>query len=612
MANLFEIVGEIAIQGVQNAQSAISETNRKASNLADKMGAAGDATQRFGDRVSETGDKATAAAAGIAGVATAAGAAINSVSQTAQQIGVMSERLGVSAEFLQTWQRVAKDLNIEAEALRDGFKEVSLRADEFAETGKGPAADAFKRLGLSQDEIERVKGDTEALFNLVLENIQNVQGQAARQRTADELFGGQAGEQFTNLLNKSQSQIDELVQSAQATGGFFSAEDIENARSFNRRLNETQERLGAVGQKLVAKLLPALEKLLPIVESQLVPALSTAVGAITTLVQAFSSLPTPVQTAVVQMAAFAVTLGPILSIGGRLISVFGSFLKVFGKIPGVNKLIAAGFTSIKAILAPLFTIIGSGVALLASFWGGWKLGKEVIAPLIKEFLPGVWKWIGKVVAAFVNWKDTLATVWAFIKEQTKALWQFFKQIFQRLKTFFVEITTAVFDKAKQWAIQFKEFVVGKITALWNGIKSILDSLKQGFLDAFEFIKAQTIGRVKSMVDTVVGIVEEMWNALTGNSIIPRMANEAVAEFTKMADEAERQGERTKRGLEKSISAAAPRSGTGGGPGAGVLGEGGGGGAQEVNIDMSRATFNDGRDMLNRLKRKGSDLTGAFD
>lgn len=550
MANLFELVGEIAVRGAEASERAISEVDRRGAQLAESLDRAGQRTQRFGNGLSEAGDKATVLSGAMAAAGAGAAQYVTGVTQAAERSLELSERLGVNIEFMQTWQRVARRFGIEAEALRDGIKEVQLRADEFAETGSGPAAEAFERLGLSAGEVRRQAQDVEGFFRLVLDRIRDVEGAAARQRIADELFGGQAGEQFTELLQQSEADIQRLIAEVQASGGIFSEEDARRAREFNRELQSFQERLAAVGREVVIALLPQLRQILPVLESELVPALQGAAQTLGNLVQAFAALPGPMQQAIITGTALSVVLGPLLSIFGRLVSVLGSVISLFARGTRVISLIARPIAAVAGSLGSLAALVARFSGVLTAFWAGWEIGSRVIQPLI--------------------------------------------EMFPRL------------DRAIENAVGFVAVEVPRMLGqAWGRIQEILGNIVDGFFSSFGSIKDAVVARVSDMVDTVVGKVRDMWQALTGNSIIPRLADEAIAEFDRMGEGSERAGERIRRGMTDSV-AGIPAPGAGGMGGAAAAGSAG-----AVNIDLSHSTFHDDQDMLDRLRRNGADVSGAF-
>lgn len=575
-SNLFEVVGEIAVRGAQAAESAIASVDKRAESMAGRLDAAGDRMQGFGNRMSDAGDKATLLSGAMVGAGAAVGGYINSVTQSAERTLEMSERLGVNIEFMQEWERVAKRFGIQGEALRDGIKELTLRADEFAQTGKGPAAEAMERLGLSQEEVAKGSEDVEGFFRMVIDRMRNVEDAAARQRIADELFGGQAGEQFTELLNQSSEEIQKTLEDVRSTGGFFSEEDAQQARQFNREIQRTGERLTAVGRAIVIDVLPTIREVLPVVESQVVPALKTAAGAIAGLIEAFGALPGPVQQAVVTLTALTVVVGPLLSIFGRVISVGGSVLKLFARFPGATRAVSGGIkgitTALGALVAPiskgaamigtlagkltgfmstairpLLALLGRFSAVLGAFWAGWEVGTRIINPIIEMF-PRLDRAIENVVGAV--------------------------------------------------AVEFPKM----LQSGWNKAKSVLGSMVSGFKSAFTSMAQSAIDKASEMASAVINKAQQMWDAMTRNSIIPDMADEAISAFDRMAESGEDSGERMRRGMVDNMSRVDAPSGAR---------RGGGRGDGPTHVDMSHSTFRDDRDMLERMRRKGADMTGAF-
>jgi hypothetical protein len=103
------------------------------------------ATQRglrsIGQAAGAAGAVIGTAAAGVAAFTTAQAGAIEATNRAARRIGVTSEELSRLGY-------VAGQFGVQSDALVDGLKELSLRADEFAVIGKGPAAEAFARIGI--------------------------------------------------------------------------------------------------------------------------------------------------------------------------------------------------------------------------------------------------------------------------------------------------------------------------------------------------------------------------------------------------------------------------------------------------------------------------------
>lgn len=183
--------------------------------------------------------------AGVASVQT-----VRSIAATTRAIaslGDEAKRAGVGLEAFQQWRFVAEQNRIGVDQLVDGLKELNLRGDEFAVTGGGPAADAFKRLGFEASELaERLEDPSE----LMLEIIGRMEGMdtAAQIRTADEVFGGTAGERFVELLGQGEDGIRRTMDRAHELGAVMDSDMIAKAQDLDRRFTEVNTRMRTLWQ----------------------------------------------------------------------------------------------------------------------------------------------------------------------------------------------------------------------------------------------------------------------------------------------------------------------------------------------------------------------------
>lgn len=178
--------------------------------------------------------------AGPAGVVAAVGVAVSAtVGKAAEmargiaQIGDEARRAGVSAQAFQEWKFVAEQNRIGVDQMIDGLKELNLRADEFVVTGKGPAAEAFARLGYSSLELKRKLEDPSALLLEIIGRLEGLDS-AAQIRIADEIFGGSAGERFVELLGQGEDGIRQTINRAHDLGLVLDDELIAKADRFDR------------------------------------------------------------------------------------------------------------------------------------------------------------------------------------------------------------------------------------------------------------------------------------------------------------------------------------------------------------------------------------------
>ena len=213
-----------------------------------------------GSALSAVGPGGLAAAAGIAavvaatvGLARATRTAVDFVAAIQDE----AEQAGVTAEAFQELLFVGNQLSVSQDALTDGLKELNLRADEFAKTGKGPAAEAFKRLGLEQKDVNGRLKDADALFREVIRRMEKLDDTAAEIRVADELFGGTGGEQFVRIVNAGSEAIAKLREEAREMGLVIDS-------SLIARADEARDRLAVLERVIDVQLNSALVDLAPV------------------------------------------------------------------------------------------------------------------------------------------------------------------------------------------------------------------------------------------------------------------------------------------------------------------------------------------------------------
>lgn len=157
-----------------------------------------------------------------------------------------------------------------------------------------------------------------------------------------------AGAQSDTFTTKLAAMND--VQGAAAQAFVEQTEGI-NAAGF--QMQQMQQRVAVLGQKLGDALIPVLGKLLDMA----VP----IVDFLTSAVEWFTELPGPVQTTAIAIAGVAAAVGPLLVVVGTLVSSFGAVAGVVGPLIG-----AIGATGLSGIVATLTTGIAGPVGLVVA------------------------------------------------------------------------------------------------------------------------------------------------------------------------------------------------------------------------------------------------------
>lgn len=165
------------------------------------------------------------------------------------EIGDQAKRAGVNVGDFQEWKYVAEQNRIGIDQMVDGLKELNLRADEFITTGKGPAAEAFERLGFSGAQLaEDLKNPSDLLVEIVARLGE--MDRAAQIRVSDEVFGGSAGERFVELISQGEAGLRQTIQRAHEVGAVMDTEMIRKASDLDRKFNDLAIRAASVGKSL--------------------------------------------------------------------------------------------------------------------------------------------------------------------------------------------------------------------------------------------------------------------------------------------------------------------------------------------------------------------------
>lgn len=186
---------------------------------------------------------------------------IGDVTKGIANIGSEAKRAGLSTRAFQELGYVAQQNRIPIDALTDGMKELSLRADEFIVTGQGSAAEAFQRLGFGADDLKRKLKDPSALLVEIIGKLQQLD-KAAQIRIADELFGGTGGERFVELIDRGADGIGKLISEAHEFGAVMDDEVIARADELDRKWNALGTTISTWTKQAVLGLVGAMDDVL--------------------------------------------------------------------------------------------------------------------------------------------------------------------------------------------------------------------------------------------------------------------------------------------------------------------------------------------------------------
>lgn len=183
------------------------------------------------------------------------------VTREIANVGNEAKRAGLSTKAFQELGFVAQQNRIPIDALTDGMKELSLRADEFIVTGQGSAAEAFQRLGFGANDLKKKLEDPSTLLVEIIGKLEQFD-KAAQIRIADELFGGTGGERFVELLDRGAAGVRDLINQAHELGAVMDDDVIARADELDRKFNALGTSISTYTKQAVLGLVGAMDDLL--------------------------------------------------------------------------------------------------------------------------------------------------------------------------------------------------------------------------------------------------------------------------------------------------------------------------------------------------------------
>ena len=347
---------------------------------------------------------------GVAGIAAFAKKNLDA----ADSMSKLSQRTGIAAPTLDKFRKVAELSDTSIESLERAFPALTKNMDMAAEKAKGPAFEAFQRLGVSVKDQSGNLRSADAVMLDIADRFQGMADGSEKAALASAVFGTRIGSELIPLLNSGGEAVRNM-------GTSLTQDFADKAAAFNDRLENMQEKFGDLGLRLTEALLPALESLVGILE-----------GAI----NAFNALPGPVQSIVAGVTALGVAMTVLAPVIGLVKAGFAALaaLKIGATIAGFAPVIASvgsALSGLLPIIAGVFTgpvgwaalLVGAGAAIFAfrdqigEFLGGIlqpfkdvfsAIGAairgpfETIVGFIKGIINNVLSFVGNAINAAIN------------------------------------------------------------------------------------------------------------------------------------------------------------------------------------------------------------------
>ena len=260
----------------------------------------------------------------------------------------LSQKTGVSVENLSRFQQAAQMAGTDIEGVGKAMGKLAKGMFEAAQTGKGPASEALRSLGISAvDASGKLRGTDQVMLD-VADRFQRMPDGAQKAALAVQLFG-KAGADMIPMLNEGRQAIEGLA----AT---MSTEFANKADAYNDSLAATKAVFGQIGMEIANQLLPYLSSAVdwiakvgigfrdyvvankePIRQTiETIGGIAKAIGpwilGIGGVIIVYKALTEAVKAAAIAQAALAALSGP-----AGWLKLLGAALATGGAVYGINK-----------------------------------------------------------------------------------------------------------------------------------------------------------------------------------------------------------------------------------------------------------------------------------
>ena len=188
----------------------------------------------------------------------ALGTLVKMTANTADSIQKMSNRLGVSTEFLSQYRHVAELSGTSMEKVGDGIRKMSKSIND-GNNGLSTAVRAFDSLGISIEDLNKLSPEQQ--FELIADKISKVESQSVKAGAAMDIFG-RSGSELLTVLNLGSEGIAQMRKEADDFGLTISQNAADSAATFNDELTRLSSQFKGMAEEIGRDLIPQFTDLI--------------------------------------------------------------------------------------------------------------------------------------------------------------------------------------------------------------------------------------------------------------------------------------------------------------------------------------------------------------
>jgi hypothetical protein len=327
-------------------------------NFKNSMKETGEQLQKIGDKMQSVGKNMSMY---ITAPIVAAGAGIlklaDSASKYADEIGVMSEKTGMSVKYLQEMKYATSQLDMDFSSIQSTMS-AFVNKLKGADTETSGFSETLKRLHIDIKDGSKVK-DLTGLYTEIIDKLSAMTNESQRNIAASALFG-RSWMELVPMLNAGGEEIDRLRKRANDLNLVISDEGIMSAREYGDAMDEIKMQFQQMGMELGIALIPVLK-------SSFIPALQSIIATFKPILELINKINPQTLIFIAVFAGIIAVVGPLIYMVGSLTTAVGGVAAAFGvmNLTGMQTALIVGgiVLALTALAAIIAVIIGRGAEL---------------------------------------------------------------------------------------------------------------------------------------------------------------------------------------------------------------------------------------------------------
>lgn len=178
----------------------------------------------------------------------------------AKQVGVLASQLGISTDALQTWTLFAEQAGASNEDLMGTVKALANNVRAAAEAADGPAASAFRKLGISTAGWRAELPGTMDVLLATGGALSDLENDTERLSVAQQLLG-EAGLKLLPAFEGGAEGARKQLAALQDLAVVYSADFIKSTKEADKEMAILERQLKGVGAEILLAVLPSLRDL---------------------------------------------------------------------------------------------------------------------------------------------------------------------------------------------------------------------------------------------------------------------------------------------------------------------------------------------------------------